>query len=141
MILCMTIRCKARRCLGVFVCFLPYFFILSLFNAFWYFFALARFAFRVPRGAIFAGASRDYSLQSSPMPWCFCLFFALFLYFELVQCILVLFCIGIVFAQCLCKVVCAREVFLGAHVQVVVLLVVEYALKALLCGNAYGAWR
>ena len=36
-----TIRCKARRCLGVFVCFLPYFFILSLFNAFWYFFALA----------------------------------------------------------------------------------------------------
>ena len=75
MILCMTIRCKARRCLGAFVCFLPYFFILSLFNAFWYFFALARFAFRVPRGAIFAGASRDYSLQSSPMPWCFCLFF------------------------------------------------------------------
>ena len=43
------------------------FFILSLFNAFWYFFALVRFAFRVPRGAIFVGASRDQSLQSSPM--------------------------------------------------------------------------
>ena len=110
-----------------------YLFILSLFNAFWYFFALVRFAFRVPRGTIFAGASRDQSLQSSPMPWwVLSVFFALFLYFELVQCILVLLCIGVVFAQCLCKVVCAREVFLCAHVQVVVLLVIEYALKALL---------
>ena len=62
-----TSRCKARRCLGGFCLFFPYFFILSLFNAFWYFFALVRFAFRVPRGTIFAGASRDQSLQSSPM--------------------------------------------------------------------------
>ena len=45
------------------------FFILSLLSACWYFFALARFVFRVPRGAILAGASRDQSLQSSPMHW------------------------------------------------------------------------
>ena len=75
--------------------FLPYFFILNLFNAFWYFLALARFVFRAPRGTIFAGASRDLSLQSSPMPWCvLSVFFALFLYFELVQCVLVLLGIG-----------------------------------------------
>ena len=59
-----------------FIFVLSYFFILSLFNACWYFFSLARFAFRVPRGAIFAGASRDQSLQSSPMRlWLYCSIF------------------------------------------------------------------
>ena len=108
------------------------FFILSLLSACWYFFALARFAFRVPRGAIFASASRDQSLQSSPMRRSIFVCFVLFLYLEFVERMLVLFCIGVVFAQCLRKVVCTREVFLCAHVQVVVLLVIEYALKALL---------
>ena len=59
----------AAKLADAFVVVLFYFFILSLLSACWYFFALARFAFRVPRGAIFAGASRDQSLQSSPMPW------------------------------------------------------------------------
>ena len=61
---CLLISSLVRLWLYCFI-----FFILSLLSAFWYFFALARFAFRVPRGAIFAGASRDQSLQSSPMPW------------------------------------------------------------------------
>jgi hypothetical protein len=66
----------AAKLADAFVVVLFYFFILSLFNACWYFFALARFVFRVPRCAIFAGASRDQSLQSSPMRlWLYCSIF------------------------------------------------------------------
>jgi hypothetical protein len=66
----------ATKLADAFVVVLFYFFILSLFNAFWYFFALARFVFHAPRGTIFAGASRDQSLQSSPMRlWLYCSIF------------------------------------------------------------------
>ena len=84
----------ADKLTGVFVVVLFYFFILSLLSAFWYFFALARFAFRVPRGAIFAGASRDQSLQSSPMRRSIFVCFVLFLYLEFVERMLVLLGIG-----------------------------------------------
>ena len=113
-----TNRCKVR--LSAFFLY-GYFFIFSLFSAFWYFFALALFAVSDPRGITFSDAARDQSLQSSPKRL---LSIWLFLYFQFVQCILVLLRIGVVLAKGLGEVVCSREILLCAHVQIVMLLVV-----------------
>ena len=48
-------------------------------------------------------------------------------YIPLVECLLIAAGVGVVFAKCSGKVMCAGEVFFCAHVQVVVLLVVQYA--------------
>ncbi len=65
----------------------------------------------------------------------------LFLYVPLIECLLISFSIGVVFTECLCKVVRARKVLFSAHVDVIVLLVVEDALKCLQGSNSYRAWR
>ena len=49
--------------------------------------------------------------------------------------------IGIVLAEALGEVVAARKIHLRTHVQVIVLLVVQHALKRLLGGYAYRAGR
>ena len=58
-----------------------------------------------------------------------------------VECRVVSHGIAVVFAQCAGKVVIAREVLLGAHIEIVVRGVVEYGINGSFRGDAYGAGR
>ena len=48
--------------------------------------------------------------------------------------------VGLVLCRCAGKVVRTAEVFLGAHIDVVVVLVVEYGIQIFCHGDADGAW-
>ena len=62
------------------------------------------------------------------------------LYASFVQCLHIAACIGKVLGIGTCKVVGTGKVFLGAHVEIVVLLVVQDGIYGLDRGDADGTW-
>ena len=61
--------------------------------------------------------------------------------FSLIQRLLVATGVGIVLSQRRGKVVHAREVLLGTHVEIVMACVVEYGIQSDRGGDTDGAWR
>ena len=61
--------------------------------------------------------------------------------FSFVECVPVALGVAVVLAQGGGKVVRAREILFGAHVEVVVVGVVEYGIQSDGGGDADGAWR
>ena len=58
-----------------------------------------------------------------------------------IQCLLILPCIGGMLCRCDCKIVSAGEIFLGAHIEVVVLGIVQDAFQTLVGRDTDRTWR
>ena len=61
--------------------------------------------------------------------------------FPFIECIPITLCIAVVLAQCGGEVVCAREILLCAHIEIVVVRIVEYCIQPDGGWNAYRTGR